>query len=238
MGEKWAGLINVYRLHKWPIYRQSWSHLKLCLFAEIEPGCQQRLPFVCERHNVTSVEINPQEAQPGGLPCGNSSLSFRNKVCLRVYSTRCTTAKRIRVLPTHDVHTPVSKCNQSWRHSLYVYLPPTHSTTHPLTHTPTSVPFYSTRQSVCSVYKRTQEAEYRLLYTMMGLMFCCCFFQCYTLLRSVRPLSFKYANEKCQSVRGSLVTISDQVEQGEACMDSLCRVETVNPKFTFIFETF
>lgn len=130
MGEKWAGLINVYRLHKWPIYRQSWSHLKLCLFAEIEPGCQQRLPFVCERHNVTSVEINPQEAQPGGLPCGNSSLSFRNKVCLRVYSTRCTTVKRIRVLPTHDVHTPVSKCNQSWRHSLCVYLPPTHSPTH------------------------------------------------------------------------------------------------------------
>lgn len=46
------------------------------------------------------------------------------------------------------------------------------------------------------------------------------FFQCYTLLRSIKPLSFKYANEKCQSVRGSLVSISDQVEQGEACIYS------------------
>uniref|UniRef100_A0A3Q3WZK4 Uncharacterized protein n=1 Tax=Mola mola TaxID=94237 RepID=A0A3Q3WZK4_MOLML len=84
-------------------------------FPGYESICQQRLPFVCERHNITSVEINPVEPQPGGLPCGNNSLSFRNK--------------------------------------------------------------------------------------------------CYTLLKNIKPMSFKYANEQCQSLRGTLVTISDQVEQ-------------------------
>lgn len=59
---------------------QSLSNLKLCLLTEKEPSCQQRLPFVCERQNITSVEKNPLEPQPGGLPCGNNSLSFRNKV--------------------------------------------------------------------------------------------------------------------------------------------------------------
>ncbi|XP_070703612.1 lymphocyte antigen 75 [Pempheris klunzingeri] len=87
------------------------------IFPEHERTCQQKLSFVCERHNVTSVERNPLEPQPGGLPCGNNShsLSFRNK--------------------------------------------------------------------------------------------------CYTLMESRKPVSFKYANEKCQSVRGTLVTVADQVEQ-------------------------
>ncbi|XP_051919357.1 lymphocyte antigen 75 [Hippocampus zosterae] len=80
-----------------------------------EHSCRQQLPFVCERLNITLVESNPLEAHPGGLPCGNTSLAFRNK--------------------------------------------------------------------------------------------------CYTLLQNVKPVSFKTANEMCLSVRGTLVTISDQVEQ-------------------------
>ncbi|XP_061133467.1 lymphocyte antigen 75 [Syngnathus typhle] len=80
-----------------------------------EHSCNQQLPFVCERLNITTVESNPLQPYPGGLPCGNASLAFRN--------------------------------------------------------------------------------------------------ECYTLLSNTKPVSFKTANEMCLSVRGSLVTISDQMEQ-------------------------
>lgn len=85
------------------------------LFPEPFRSCWQQLPFVCERHNITSVEVNPLEPRPDGLPCEPNSLSFRNK--------------------------------------------------------------------------------------------------CYTLKKSLKPLKFSYANEECNSMRGTLVTISDQVEQ-------------------------
>ncbi|XP_074523381.1 lymphocyte antigen 75 [Halichoeres trimaculatus] len=85
------------------------------LFPEHERSCRQRLSFVCETHNTTLVEKNPLEPPPAGLPCGNGSVSFRNK--------------------------------------------------------------------------------------------------CYTLKTSQKPVSFKYGNDDCLSLRGTLVTISDQVEQ-------------------------
>ncbi|XP_069553966.1 lymphocyte antigen 75 [Brachyistius frenatus] len=63
-------------------------------FPELDRSCQQRYSFVCERHNITSVEINPAEPQPGGLPCGNKSLSFRNKCYTVMNSTQSMTYKQ------------------------------------------------------------------------------------------------------------------------------------------------
>ncbi|XP_040903935.1 lymphocyte antigen 75 [Toxotes jaculatrix] len=94
-------------------------------------SCQHPLSFVCERDNITSVEKNPLEPQPGGLPCGNESLPFRNK--------------------------------------------------------------------------------------------------CYTVMKSIKPLTFKLANEECQSMRGTLVTVSDQVEQDfiNTLLPSMTNMEAV-----------
>lgn len=57
------------------------------IFPDNRGSCQQRLSFVCERHNITSVEKSPLEPRPGGLPCGNGSLSFRNK-CYTLMGSR------------------------------------------------------------------------------------------------------------------------------------------------------
>lgn len=52
-------------------------------------------------------------------------------------------------------------------------------------------------------------------------IFCCSDYdagvllQCYTLMKNSKPFNFKGADEECQTVKGTLVTISDQVEQGE-----------------------
>ncbi|XP_035991989.1 lymphocyte antigen 75 [Fundulus heteroclitus] len=83
-------------------------------FPETDQSCLQKNPFVCERHNVTSVEKNPDKGHPEALPCENGSVTFRDK--------------------------------------------------------------------------------------------------CYTLM-NMSSVTFKLANEECQSVRGTLVSISDQVEQ-------------------------
>uniref|UniRef100_A0A1A8KHS5 Lymphocyte antigen 75 n=1 Tax=Nothobranchius kuhntae TaxID=321403 RepID=A0A1A8KHS5_NOTKU len=103
---------------KYSLYSQFFGRCSYISYEELLPAnhqsCYEKLSFVCEKHNVTSVEKSPLEPQPGGFSCGNSSVSFRNK--------------------------------------------------------------------------------------------------CYTLM-SMPTVPFKLANERCQSVRGSLVTISDQVEQ-------------------------
>lgn len=48
-------------------------------FPDHDAICQRKKPFVCEKHNVTSVEKNPGKPHPGGFPCGNGSVSFREK---------------------------------------------------------------------------------------------------------------------------------------------------------------
>uniref|UniRef100_A0A8C6SQX0 Lymphocyte antigen 75 n=1 Tax=Neogobius melanostomus TaxID=47308 RepID=A0A8C6SQX0_9GOBI len=50
-------------------------------------SCRTRLPFVCQKVNITSVEINPYEPQPSGQSCENS-LSFRNKCYIEMKQTR------------------------------------------------------------------------------------------------------------------------------------------------------
>ncbi|KAK2853856.1 hypothetical protein Q5P01_006517 [Channa striata] len=84
-------------------------------FPKIQHKCEQKFPFVCEKHNTTSVEKNPLEPHPEALPCEKGSVSFRNK--------------------------------------------------------------------------------------------------CYTLMKSTKPEMFSSASDNCKSVRGTLLTISDQVEQ-------------------------
>ncbi|XP_010884822.2 lymphocyte antigen 75 isoform X2 [Esox lucius] len=84
------------------------------IFLNYDHSCDQRLPFVCERHNTTTVEPLPVEPHPEGLPCEEDFIPFRDK--------------------------------------------------------------------------------------------------CYTLVKPLY-LSFKQANEQCQSLKGSLLTIADQVEQ-------------------------
>ncbi|KAM6979937.1 lymphocyte antigen 75 [Aplochiton taeniatus] len=46
---------------------------------DYEYRCGQKLPFVCERHNVTLAERNTTVPHPAGLACGKKSLAFREK---------------------------------------------------------------------------------------------------------------------------------------------------------------
>lgn len=52
----------------------------ICLLTELQYNCRQQSSFVCERHTITSVEINPLEPVVDGLPCEKGSIAFRNKV--------------------------------------------------------------------------------------------------------------------------------------------------------------
>ncbi|CAL8246532.1 unnamed protein product [Lota lota] len=85
------------------------------LFPEYDYSCEHKLSFVCERHNVTSVERNPLEPNPDGFSCEKNSLAFRDK--------------------------------------------------------------------------------------------------CFTIMKPKQPVTFKSANDECKSLRGTLVTVADQVEQ-------------------------
>lgn len=62
------------------------------LFPEYDTSCRTRLPFVCQKVNITSVEINPYEPQPSGQTCGNS-LSFRNKCYIEMKQTKAMSFK-------------------------------------------------------------------------------------------------------------------------------------------------
>ncbi|XP_026175387.1 lymphocyte antigen 75 [Mastacembelus armatus] len=64
------------------------------IFPDHERSCSQRLSFVCEKHNITSVEINPLEPQPGGLPCGKAFLPFRNKCYTVMQNSIAMTSKQ------------------------------------------------------------------------------------------------------------------------------------------------
>ncbi|XP_047436578.1 lymphocyte antigen 75 [Mugil cephalus] len=50
--------------------------------------CQHQMSFVCERQNVTSVEINPLDPHPEGLPCEKTSKAFRNKCYILMTSQK------------------------------------------------------------------------------------------------------------------------------------------------------
>ncbi|KAJ8003555.1 hypothetical protein DPEC_G00149570 [Dallia pectoralis] len=47
-------------------------------------SCDERLSFVCERHNVTAVETHSGEPHPEGQPCGKDFLSFRDKCYIEI----------------------------------------------------------------------------------------------------------------------------------------------------------
>lgn len=148
----------------------------LRLLADTQRTCQQRSSFVCEKHNITSVEVNPLDPQPGGLPCGNGSLSFRNKVrSVNMFQNRFF-GNTSRCFISAAIKEKARKDSADFSHWV---------------------------------------VGGRTLFQMI--MSC---LQCYTLMWSMKPMSFKYAKDECQSVRGTLVTISDQVEQGEECSSS------------------
>lgn len=63
------------------------------LYPDYDVSCRTRLPFVCQKVNVTSVERNPSVVQQSGQPCEPNTLTFRNKCYTEMNSTKALSFK-------------------------------------------------------------------------------------------------------------------------------------------------